>query len=46
MSRVNWHGNRRTQVNIAQTQNKVAGIKDDLLYLLDAVEAVHAPNKL
>jgi hypothetical protein len=46
MSGVNWHGDRCAQINIAQTQNKVAGIKDNFLHILDAGEAVHAPNKL
>ena len=46
MSGVNWHGDRRAQINIAQTQNKVAGIKDNFFYILDAGETVHAPNKL
>ncbi len=45
MARVHRHGAGRAQVDVAQAQHHVAGLEDDVLDLLGAVQAVDAADE-
>src|ERR1700726_1494194 len=46
MPRINRNGDRSAQVDIAQTQNQIAGSKDNSFYPFKALETVHATDEL
>ena len=44
--RIERHGDGRAEIHVAETEHEVAGVEDDLLHLLDGIEAVDAADEL
>jgi len=45
VTRIDWRGDRRAQIHIAQAHHQIGGVEDDLFHLGNAVEAVDAADK-
>jgi len=46
VARVDRHGDRRAEIDVAQAKHQIGRLEHDALYLLDRVEAVDAANEL
>ena len=45
MARIHRHGDRRAEINIAETEHEIVRIEHRFHHLLDAVEAIHAADE-